>query len=530
MNKRALGIFIDEYQLKAALLVNNGKQVEIEALEAFNLNEQLEERDSMDSAKEEKKLNMDDQGFGVELEEKPVDFDDADKPNDGKSNIDTIIDIINHLIPKGTRVGFNLSNSFTLYKNINDMQEHNRKKIKQMIWSDFYEGTVNDAKFENVGYLKRNDGSYLSVVHDDPLVLAALFDEATSILRTQPIKLSLVDTIEFSLANELVKSYEFEQEDHTAVIVFAEGFTKIFFMKGPEIVSVLATIHEGADSETVCDTAFSKILFELDSGNIASLNNVVLVGEISRLDAEAYFKNRLPELEIIRFDATRASQGVQMERYENQLESFAIAIALAMKIMDEKDSTIYSQNFLPTRIRDKTAVYKIGWPGFLLLVFLFISAFFITNKSISNNFEIKKARSNIAFLNNELNGLKSVAHEVDSLRSEIDALKNNTALIDSMTKETIRWAPTIEALSNAYNDIGPFSIYKIETRDKQHMIIDMRMENRQQVVKLERFIDFSLISAVYTSELDRSYVNVTIDCLIKPKSLEETLESKKNSY
>ncbi len=530
MKKRALGIFIDDYQLKAALLVNNGKEVEIEALETYHLSEQLEERDAMESPKEDKKLALDDQGFGIDLEDKPADFEDSGIKHDGKTNIDTTIDIINHLIPKGTRIGFNLSNSFTLYKNISDIQESNRKKIKKVIWSDFYESTVNEAKYENVGYLKRQDGSYLSVVHDDPLVLAALFDEATSILRTDPVRLSLVDTIEFTLAHELIKNYDFENEDHTAVIVFAEGFTKIFFMKGEEIETVLPTIHEGADSETVCDTAFSKILFELDSGNITSLNNIVLTGEISRLDAEAYFKNRLPELEIIRFDASRASYGMNQDQFASQAESYGIAIAMALKILDERDSTVYNQNFLPTRIRDKTSVYKIGWPGLLLLVFLFISAFFVTSKSISNSIEINKAKSNIVFLNNELNGLKSVAHEVDSLRAEITAMKNNTALIDSMTKETIRWASTLESLSQAYNEIGPFSLYKMEVRDRSHLVADLKMENRDQVVKLERYIDFSLVSAIYTAEEDRSFINVTIDCFVQPKSLEETVELKKDSY
>jgi len=42
MKKRALGIFIDDYQLKAALLVANGKVAEVEALETFQLVEQLE--------------------------------------------------------------------------------------------------------------------------------------------------------------------------------------------------------------------------------------------------------------------------------------------------------------------------------------------------------------------------------------------------------------------------------------------------------------------------------------------------------
>ena len=45
MKKRALGLFIDDYQLKAALLASNGKEIEVEALETFQLYEQLEERD-----------------------------------------------------------------------------------------------------------------------------------------------------------------------------------------------------------------------------------------------------------------------------------------------------------------------------------------------------------------------------------------------------------------------------------------------------------------------------------------------------
>jgi len=520
MKKRALGIFIDDYQLKAALLVANGKQAEVETLETFQLVEQLEDRESLEAKKDEKSITIEDQGFGLDIENSGLIDTDKELPADGKTNIDIIIDIINRMIPKGTRVGFNLSNSFTLYKNITDIQETNKKKLKKAIWSDFYESNNGDTKFENVGFLKRTDGSLLSVVHDDPLVLSALFDEACTITRSNPVRLSLVDTIEFTLAHELTQNYDFDKDSNSAVIIFADGFTKIFFMQGNEIKSVLPTIHEGADSETVCDTAFSKILFELDSGNISSLNNIILVGENARLESDVYFKKRLPELKIIRFDAARAANGINMDKYDSQMESYSIAIALALKMLDEKNTVPYNQNFLPSRIRDKTSIYKISWHGLLLLIILFLSAFFVTTKSISNNIQIKKAGIKSAFLDNELVNLKSVAHQVDSLRNEINELKKSTALIDSMTKETIRWTPTLEKFSNAFKEIGPFSITKINTPFPGHMIVELKMKNREQVAKLERFMDFSLISAVYTAEEDREFINVTLDCQVKINQVE----------
>ncbi len=525
MKKRALGIFIDDYQLKAALLVANGKEVEVEELETFQLVEQLEDRESLENKKNEKPVAVEDQAFGLEIENSSFIDTDKELPQEGKTNIDIVIDIINRMIPKGTRVGFNLSNSFTLYKNITDNQELNKKKIKKAIWSDFYESNNGDTKYENVGFLKRSDGSLLSVVHDDPLVLAALFDEACTITRTNPVRLSLVDTIEFTLAHEILQNYEFENDSNSAIIIFAEGFTKIFFMQGKEIKSVLSTIHEGADSETVCDTAFSKILFELDSGNISSLNNIILVGENARLDSDVYFKKRLPELNIIRFDAARAAHGVNMDKYDSQMESYGIPVALALKILDEKNTVPYNQNFLPSRIKDKTSIYKVSWHGLLLLAILFLSAFFITTKSISNSIQIKKADIQSNFLDNELKDLKSVAHQVDSLRNEINELKKSTALIDSMTKETIRWTPTLEKLSKAYDEIGPFSITKMKTPSIDHMFVELKMKDRGQVAQLERFMDFSLISAIYTAEESQEFINVTIDCQVKVKQVEN-----KDSY
>jgi len=516
MKKRALGIFIDDYQLKTALLASNGKEIEVEALETFQLYEQLEERDkNLETEKHNKSQAIEGQVFGIDVENARNLEGDSETVGSNKTNIDIVIDIINRMIPKGTKVGFNLSNSFTLYKKITDNTETNKKKIKQAIWNDFYENSNSETKYENVKYLKQENGSLLSVVHDDPLVLAALFDEACTLTRTTPVRLTLIDTVEFVLAHEICKNYEFDSDSHTAVMVFAEGFTKIFFMGGKEIISVLPTIHEGADSETVCDTAFSKILFELDSGNISSLNNIVLVGENVRLDSDVYFKKRLPELNIIRFDAARAAHGPNMEQYAPQMESYGIAIALALKIIDEKQTTPYNQNFLPARIKDKTSIYKVSWHGLLLLAFLFASAFFITTKSINNNITIKSATAQSAYLDNELKDLKSVAHQVDSLRNEIKELKKSTALIDSMTKETIRWTSTIEAFSRAYQEIGPFSITKIETPLQDHMVVELKMKDRVQVAKLERFIDSSIISSIYTAEESPDFINVKIDCQVK---------------
>lgn len=501
--KRALGIFIDDFTLKAALLSTTRGGYQIDKLETLHLVESLEPQKESES----KTADLAD-GFDFELDsEERANL----KESENQSNLDVVIKILNQLTPRGAGIAFNLSDAYTLYKTIPNIFEKTEKKIKMAIWQDFHPQDRGEVNLESVGYMPIKENTYLGMTHEDPLILADLLHEAGRLMKISPPQIKRIDTTEFALGYSVAKSLSL-QEKSTAVVCFSENFTKIFFMKEEKVISVLPAIHEGASSEMVCETAFSKILFELDSGNIFKLNNIVLTGELETTGAERIFKEKFPNVNIMRFKPPSTSLAPHLKN-QSQISTFALPISLAIKVLDKSISRPYHQNFLPKRIYDKSALYKISWHGMLLLVMLFTGAFFLTIQTIKNFQTINKGKNTERRLNNQLQGLTFIAAQVDSLRHEIDILEKNTALIDSMNQHTTRWSPAIKTLSEAYEEVGPFVLVKLETATNK-LTAEVIMKDREQVAQMERFINNSILSHALIEENNPKYLAVKLECLL----------------
>ncbi len=523
MKKSALGIFIDGSILRAALLSKKDETVQIEMLEAFDL------YDSLDPAEGQEKLAVgsapgdgngettsvpDTSPFGFKNNESEETVD-ASAISEANTNFDVIIDLLNRMCPKGASLAFNLCDSFTLYKNIPAIAEAKPPKIRRAIWQEFNEDVSVEPDLQRVGYLRRKNGTYLGMVHDDPLVLSTLLLESIRVTKSRPPKIELIDTIEFALAHEIRVSYSVAENEHVAVLLFAKSFTKVFFMRGSEIEIVLPTIHEGAESKNVCDTVFSKILFEFDSGNIGPLHRMILVGEIDKAKAEQFFREKLPTLVIQRFEIVRATVAPEVEPFGRRIAYYGVPIVLALKLLDGKVEPPYNQNFLPRRIHDKQAVYKIAWHGFAMLLVLFLCALFLSFESFKKAQEIKLAQESLASMNQELLRLSTVQMQVDSIRARISSLEKGSSLLDSLTQNTTRWTPVLETFSDAFNATGPFSLVRLETPAPSSLVVDAEITSREQVAELERFIRKSkVISVLNTKEENASTLRITMECQV----------------
>ncbi|MDZ7718738.1 MAG: hypothetical protein U5K72_07985 [Balneolaceae bacterium] len=72
-------------------------------------------------------------------------------------------------------------------------------------------------------------------------------------------------------------NYTLGREDITGLIAMGTNSSRVIFMKGEQIVNVLPIITDGESSNDVLNTIFSKILFEIDKGDLPKINRLLLV-------------------------------------------------------------------------------------------------------------------------------------------------------------------------------------------------------------------------------------------------------------
>ena len=515
MGKRVLGIFIDGQILKSALVHKIEDSLVLERMETVKLYDSLDLSETMDALEDDEENDV----FASEEEESPFELD-GDAENSmtvvqADSNADVILDLIKNMIPKGTSVAINICDTYTVYKDIPALSDGKLKNIKKDIWKEFNPGAELDPITENVGYFKRHDGSYVGMYHDDPIVFSTLLAETIEYTKKQPPRIDLIDTIEFALAHEVSYGFDLGENEHVAVIVFAKRFTKIFFMLGNEIELVLPTIHEGSDSKSICETILSKILFEFDSGNIGPLHRMIMVGDSEVVNAEQIFQEKLISLPIQRFDIERLTFASEIETQENRIKDYGVAIALAIKALEGRKDSLYNQNYLPRRIRDKQSVYKLAWHGMVTLALLFVCVMFLSYNSIKRSQEIQLAKESIGELDYKLQSLASVEMEVDSLRFQINKLQAGASLLDSLLQNVTRWSPVMEIFSDAHRKVGNFSIVNMKTNTNNKFVVDAEVTDKNAVAELERFINNSRVLSVVTTQQEAgNNLRVQIECVV----------------
>lgn len=500
MNKKmTLGIFIDGYRLCCALVSGIGTQIQIEMLENFDLEDQLLPQGS--SVNDHKLFEAQEKAVVGAKKENPfelsLDFggksEKTGTTTETKTNIDVIMQMLKLMSPQETQIAFNLIDTFVVYKMISGLKETNPHKIKRAIWADLFVETPTETKLENIGYVKIGKDQYLAVMHDDPLLLSSILFESMRLRQARPQKVTLIDTSEFVLAHALLNNRVVKEDEYTTMILFAQSFTKIFIMRGAMIETVLPTIHEGSDSDKVCETVFSKLLFELDSGQIANLGQIVLIGDIERVQAQKFFSEKLPNNVVGEFNFDHLPLGDQSGALAGRTSPYTVAIALALKALDDRIETPYQSNLLPRRIRERQSIYRIAWHGLLLLCILFVGVVSLTFQGIKQFYQIHQLQTERVMLDSQLVDLRIIAQKVDSLRAQIKSLEKSTALMDSLHLYATKWSPVFASFSQAYAFNSPFSLVKMESTKDGRLICDVEIARQSQVAALERQIPASKV-------------------------------------
>ncbi len=523
MKKKTLGIFIDGTMIRAALVSKDADQLIVEKVESFKLVEAIEQPKSMATDK----LGKTDEPETIDFDDNPWQTDESGAESntpvlqEEQTNLDIVREILNKMCPKGTSIAFNLCESHVFYKTIQTIHESRPRKIKEEIWNIFYEEGDAKPHLENVGFLQQNSGSLVALIHNDPLTLSSLLFELKNISNIIPPRIQLVDSIEFTLAHEIKETLNIEEEETSLVVFFSKSFTKVFFMHGEKIITVLPPILEGAKSEKVCETTFSKILFEFSSGKIGVITRMVLMGEYEESKAFEFFMKKFPNLPIQKFATGRVSISPEIKNTDH-LNQYALPILLAAKSLDKKLSAPYNLNFLPRRIQDKQSVYKIAWHGIAMLAIVFICAFLMTMQLVKNAQHISKTKTDISYLKMTAQQLAPVENESDSLLANISKLEKQTSLLDSLVKNTTRWSPALETFSNAYGKIGSFSLKSLISQAHNQLIADAIMTKREQVAELERAINNSMILNVTETQSDiNNALNLQIQCKVEKGNSQE---------
>jgi Tfp pilus assembly protein PilN len=566
-NKIYTGIVIEGDSLKVAKIrVTNGK-VNLLSLDKVRLVEELKQKektteelheedifdtidDSLDdedvifgidvSGKEE---DEDDEG-GIDLENIDDDLDDLDF--DDLESSDEIVDtdlvdesetpasnelllynILSSTSTKRADLGVSIPAGHTIFQILKDVDfSETKKKDLQVIVDDRLEALHGVSKGEDYySYSVRDDGALLLTSIDDEPELLTLLDRTRDIYRG---KLFIHEALpdEILLLGLIRANYELDANSITGVVQLGENTTRLLFLKGNQLWIVSPIITEGIKNPKFLNTIFSKILFQLDTGEVPNLDRLIICNNSLAEVALDFFEERFQDVEVSEFEFSEEVFDSE-EIKKSSVSAFTTAIGAAWAASGYKKEAFPKISLLPAYISDRQKIFKLQWHGFLLLLFILLTPIISNYFYTQNAQKIDQLNAEVGTLSAQIRSLEPTVQRYNQISSELTQIQAKLELLSELNEGTLRWSMNLDRLNSGIEDLNSIWLTSMSQADEGNVELSGVAIYRSRIPELAKVFNKATLLNVSTSEIREQEV-FEFRYLVKDFFKDENIYTPKN--
>ncbi len=470
--KEYVGLTLDGNLLKVARIRKQKRKWYLTFLNRITLKEEGHTGQKKNRSKEVAKNYSQDQHFGISH-----DFEEANHkngfeflPDSGESNenksafnsdVQSLRFALNELSSKKLKIGISIRSgdtSFQVLKNKN-YKKIKKKRLKKLIEEHLKKvyGAVPNEDFYR--YIVRDDGSMLLISYQEKPYLLKLID---SVRHSYPGKMKVIQMIpdECIIATLIDKHYPLENNEITCVVHMGMNRARVFFMQGEHIMHALSPIEEGRDHDQVLDVIFSKILFQLDTGEVPGLDRVLITNDMSEESVD-FFKRQFPDLEVNVFKF--GGDSLEMPDELDPIAGFfTSSIGAALSAANLKDVDFDEYSMLPSYVLERQNMLKLRWHGVLLLFLLMVTPV-IWNQIYQEKIEqIQNLEEDLIRTEYGITSLEAVIQEIEQLQDQYQIEAEKRDLLANLGGGVTYWSETLKTLNDGLNGIESTWIDRIQ--------------------------------------------------------------------
>ena len=516
-NKTYTGIVVEGDSLKVARLKVDGKKLELISLDKIRLIEPLKTKRSqikeqaepvfgdldMDQDLDDDELifglGTDDNDEGEELDlgnfdddlndldfdnleeeadEQIIDTDMVDEADAPASNELLLYNMLSSTSTDRVDLGISIPAGQTIFQILKDTDfSDTKKKDLQVIVDDRLEALHGTPKGEDFySYTVRDDGALLLTSIDDEPQLLTLLNKTQDLYRGK-IFINQILPEEILLLGLIRANYELEENSISGVIQFGEEFCRIIFLRGNQLWIVSPIITEGVSSKKFLNTVFSKILFQLDTGEVPNLDRLIICNNSLGDSAIEFFEERFQDVDVSEFQFQEDFIDTESIN-KSSISSFTTAIGAAWAASGHKSEHLPKLSFLPKYVDDRQKIFKLQWHGFLLLFLILITPIVANHFYTQNAAEISRLEGNINSLDAQIRSLESTVQRSNEITNELNQIQSKLALLSELNQGTLRWSTNLNQINSGVSDIN--SLWITSMRQNQDNSIELAGVARQR--------------------------------------------------
>ncbi|MDR8391613.1 hypothetical protein NC796_10705 [Aliifodinibius sp. S!AR15-10] len=416
----------------------------------FGLEESMSSAAEQDEAEEINLDDMDDEeGAG---EDDLLSLDMVEEAEEGgQSNEVLLYNILTEIDDTSIRLGINIEAGDTIFQIIRDT---NFKEVKKKdLIADL------EDKLESIYGMPKSSDRYAYEVRENGSLILASIDEDPKLLdlidNTRELysgKLFIDEILpdEVSLVGLVKTNYELQADQITGIIQFGPERCRLIFMKGEEIWLVSPIINEGTRKRGFLNTIFSKILFQLDTGEVPNLDQLILVNNSVGKEATDFFKKNFPDVSVenFQFDSGKFNYGDQDLSSAN---AFTTAIGVAWAASGAEKESFPKLSIIPDYIIERQKIFKLQWHGVLLLLLILFAPATINYFYQQNAQRIQTVQNELVRVNSQIEQITPTVNATNKLSNQLASLREELVLLDTLSRGTREWSSKLDIMNSGMN-------------------------------------------------------------------------------
>ncbi len=475
-----IGLSLQDDVIRVARLRVKGNDLKIVKLDRFSLVEKLEgesqfqeiegggevdndfdeeeDADSIFGLEEDDESSQDEEELDLdELEDSADDdmaLDMVDESETTQSNELLLYNIFSDVSSDKIYLGLNIPAGHTIFQVIRDT-DFNEVKNKDLVedLEDKLESIYGaPTSPDNYSYEIRDDGSLLLSSVENESITLQLVNQARE-LYSGKLAIQSVMPDEMALVGLVKANYELDPDEMTCVIQFGKEKSRVLFMKGSEVWLVSPIINEGTENKSFLNTIFSKILFQLDTGEVPNLDRILLANNTVGESAVDFFEENFPDIKVE--NITFKEELLDTEHVDPaSVPAFTTAIGSALAASGSLDDAFPDISLIPKYVVDRQKIFKLQWHGMLILFLIFLTPITFNYFYNQNARKIDSYSSDLEQMNGQIQKLEPTIQKVEELNENLSTLRAKLTMLDTLAQGSREWSRKLNIFNQGIRSVG----------------------------------------------------------------------------
>lgn len=396
-------------------------------------------------------------------------------------------------------------------------------KLKQQIIDEIQETKNVSVERDSIDYIELADKSLLSVFIVGDVACVDLINSLAVQNNRRYYKIPTVKSSDISLAYYVAKKKKFFPDDHSLIVYIGKDYTKLIFLQGRKLKHIGTTLDIGTSNLHTYDVYFSKILLEMETGGIPSLDNIIVCGEDDSENLILSFYGTFPEASVSRLEFDDLDLSELDEDSREIFSAFSVPVSIAIDYYDELNQFHQGINLLPKSVKEDQKLFQFAWHSYALIPFLFLCTFLVTQEILNNNREMAKLDIVIAEKTFLMRQNQQTLGKIAELEGKISSFDQTQAILDSATAGSGVWHEVLNDMSKFTSARKSIWLTKVTRQGHEIILAEGYSLSRYALTDFAYSVESATLNSMFYEPLRERNAykfNITFNISTYPKNNE----------